>query len=189
MKKDLTTIAFAISLVSAALCVPASGQTATSATTEVQVEAQEKTDKVKAAKAKAEQVRAAARAAAQDRRKQQAQLRNTPPVFVENDVVAPQIVTILHRLSGLKVMRLLRRSTEDPGSVAAFDDAFRMSKEIHTNVIAGLTLDGGETIAAWLPEAEAEMAPSAIQYAPQPPAAPYTPGVPAPAPAPQLRPG
>src|SRR5688500_129862 len=189
MKKDLITIALAISLVSAALCVPASGQTATSATTQVQVETQEKTDKVKAAKAKAEQVRAAARAAAQDKRKQQTQIRNSTPVFVETDVVAPQIVTILHRLSGLKVMRLLRRSTEEPGSVAAFDDAFRMSKEIHTNVIAGLTLGDGETIAAWLPEAEAEMAPSAIQYAPQPPPAPYTPATPAPNSAPQPRPG
>src|SRR5687767_10885407 len=104
MKKDLTTIAFAIALVSAPMCVSASGQTATSGTTEVQVETQEKTDKVKAAKAKAEQVRAAAKAAAQDKRKQQTQVRNTP-VIVENDVVAPQIVTILHRLSGLKVMR------------------------------------------------------------------------------------
>src|SRR5688572_32906547 len=189
MKKDLITIALAISLVSAALCVPASGQTATSATTQVQVETQEKTDKVKAAKAKAEQVRAAARAAAQDKRKQQTQIRNSTPVFVETDVVAPQIVTILHRLSGLKVMRLLRRSTEEPGSVAAIDDAFRMSKEIHTNVIAGLTLGDGETIAAWLPEAEAEMAPSAIQYAPLPPMAPYTSGVPTPAPAPHPRPG
>src|SRR5688572_227581 len=190
MKEDLITIAFAIALVSAPLCVSASGQAATSATTEVHVHSQETTDKVKAAKAKSEQVRAAAKAAAQDRRKQQTQVRNTP-VIVENDVVAPQIVTILHRLSGLKVMRLLRRSTEEPGSVAAFDDAFRMSKEIHTNVIAGLTLGDGETIAAWLPEAEAEMAPSAIQYAPLPPAAPYTPGFPAPvtAPAPQVRPG
>jgi S1-C subfamily serine protease len=35
-------------------------------------------------------------------------------------------------------------------------------------VIAGLTLDDGETIAAWLPEAEAEMAPSALQYVPHP---------------------
>ncbi|HKO44328.1 MAG TPA: PDZ domain-containing protein [Pyrinomonadaceae bacterium] len=186
MKKDLTTITLAIALVIAALCVPAAGQTATAASPEVQVHTQETTDKVKAAKAKSEQVRAAARAAAQDRRKQQTQVRQTP-VIVENEVVAPQIVTILHRLSGLKVMRLLRRSTEEPGSVAAFDDAFRMSKEIHTNVIAGLTLDGGETIAAWLPEAEAEMAPSAIQYAPHPPSAPYTPAVPTPAPAPQPR--
>lgn len=185
MKKDLTTVIFAIVLVSAALCVPASGQTSTTAAAEVHEQTQETTEKVKAAKARAEHVRAAARAAAQERRKQQTQVRQTP-VIVENEVVAPQIVTILHRLSGLKVMRLLRRSTEEPGSVAAFDDAFRMSKEIHTNVIAGLTLDDGETIAAWLPEAEAEMAPSAIQYAPRPPDAPYTP---APAPAPQARAG
>ena len=186
MKKDLTTVSFAIALIGVVLCVPASGQTTTTASSEVHVHTQETTDKVKAAKAKSEQVRAAARAAAQERRKQQTQVRHTAPVIVENEVVAPQIVTILHRLSGLKVMRLLRRSTEEPGSVAAFDDAFRMSKEIHTNVIAGLTLDDGETVAAWLPEAEAEMAPSAIQYAPRPPDAPYTP---APAPAPQPRPG
>src|SRR5688572_25829946 len=108
MKKDLATIIFAIALVGVALCVPASGQTATTADAEVQVQTQEKTDKIKAAKAKAEQVRAAARAAAHDKRKQQAQVRNSTQVFVETDVVAPQIVTILHRLSGLKVMSLLR---------------------------------------------------------------------------------
>src|SRR5687768_17623385 len=136
MKKDLITIAFAISLVSAALCVPAAGQTATSATTEVQVENREKTDKVKAAKAKAEQVRAAARTAAQDKRKQQTQIRNSTPVFVETDVRAPQIVTILHRLRGLKVMRLLRRSTDEPVSVVGFDCAFSTSSEVHTHVIS-----------------------------------------------------
>ena len=38
-------------------------------------------------------------------------------------------------------MKLFRSTTED----------------VHTNVIAGLALDDGHTIAAWLPEAEAEM--------------------------------
>jgi S1-C subfamily serine protease len=113
--------------------------------------------------------------ASQDRRKQQVQTRNAQ-VIVESEVVAPQIVTILHRLTGLKIMRLLRRSTEEPGSIAGLDDAFKMSTQVHTNVIAGLTLDDGKTIAAWLPEAEAEMAPSAIQYAPR---APDPPGAPA----------
>ena len=174
MRRDLTTIGFAIGLI-AAMSVPTVAQTSATSSTEVHVHNQQ-TEKVKAAKAKAEQIRSAARAAAQDKRRQQN--RNATQVIVENEVVAPQIVTILHSLSGLKVMRLLRRSIEEPGSVAGFDDAFRMSKEIHTNVIAGLTLDDGETIAAWLPEAEAEMAPPAIHYAPQ---TPPVPGWPTPA--------
>ena len=192
MRRDLTRIAFAIVVVAASLYGLASGQTPPAPQTpptpapHVHVHSKEVTDKIKAAKAKGELVGAAARAAARDKRRQQAQARNTTPVIVENEVIAPQIVTILHRLSGLKVMRLLRRATEEPGSVAAFDDAFRMSKEIHTNVIAGLTLDDGETIAAWLPEAEAEMAPPAIQYAPLAPGVTPAPQVQA---APPPRPG
>jgi S1-C subfamily serine protease len=97
------------------------------------------------------------------------------PVIVQNDFIAPQIVTILHRLSGLKVMRLLGRSSEELAAIASLDEAFKIGKEVHTNVIAGLALDDGRTIAAWLPEAEAEMAPSAFHYAPHsqtPPTAP-----------------
>ncbi|MDQ2937239.1 MAG: PDZ domain-containing protein, partial [Acidobacteriota bacterium] len=41
---------------------------------------------------------------------------------------------------------------------------------VHTNVIAGLALDDGRTIAAWLPEAEAEMPPPPIPFAPVAPA-------------------
>ncbi|HKO62515.1 MAG TPA: PDZ domain-containing protein [Pyrinomonadaceae bacterium] len=178
MRRDLTTIAFAVVLVST-LFVPASGQTPAPEPAQVHVHSQQTTDKIKAAKVKAaEQAKADARASMQDKRRQQAQTRNSTSVIVENEVIAPQIVTILHRLNGLKVMRLLRRSTEEPGSVAAFDDAFRMSKEMHTNIIAGLTLDDGETIAAWLPEAEAEMAPPAIHYAPHPPNPPNVPLLP-----------
>jgi S1-C subfamily serine protease len=156
MKRDLTITVFAIALICGCSYLPAMAQTAPTPPAPARARA----------------------AAAQDRRRQQVQTRNTTPVIVENEVIAPQIVTILHRLTGLKIMRLLRRSTEEPGSIAGLDDAFRMSKEVHTNVIAGLTLDDGETIAAWLPEAEAEMAPSAIQYAPRAPAPPHPPTVP-----------
>lgn len=79
---------------------------------------------------------------------------------------APQVVTIVHRLNGLKMFRMLLRS-EQAQAVAGLDSAFKLMDDMHTNVIAGLAMDDGETIAAWLPEAEAEFGPPAI-----PPAAP-----------------
>ena len=96
------------------------------------------------------------------------------PVIVENVVDAPQVVTILHRLNGLKVFRLLLRSSQRFGAIANLDEAFRIAGEVHTNVIAGLTLDDGQTIAAWLPEAEAEMPPPPIPLAPKAAVAPRT---------------
>jgi serine protease Do len=99
------------------------------------------------------------------------------PVQVENSVSAPQVVTILHRLNGLKVIRLLLRGNEQLGAIANIDDAFQMSSEVHTNVIAGLALSDGQTIAAWLPEAEAELPPP-LPFAPAAPPAPVAPGSP-----------
>lgn len=99
------------------------------------------------------------------------------PVQVENSVSAPQVVTILHRLNGLKVIRLLLRGNEELGAIASLDEAFQMSGEVHTNVIAGLALSDGQTIAAWLPEAEAELPPP-LPFAPVAPTAPVPPGSP-----------
>jgi len=101
-------------------------------------------------------------------------------VILENKTAAPQVVTILHSLNGLKVFRLLIRSQEQVEAIARLDPAFDMTGEVHTNVIAGLALDDGHTIAAWLPEAEAEMPFPAIQFAPRVPAPPQTsaPGTP-----------
>ena len=93
------------------------------------------------------------------------------PVQVESTVSAPQVVTILHRLNGLKVIRLLLRGNEQRGAIANLDDAFQIAGEVHTNVIAGLTLSDGQTIAAWLPEAEAEL-PPAVWFAPPAPQPP-----------------
>ncbi|HEX3281488.1 MAG TPA: PDZ domain-containing protein [Pyrinomonadaceae bacterium] len=100
--------------------------------------------------------------------------KSATPVQVENSVSAPQVVTILHRLNGLKVIRLLLRGNEQLGAISNIDDAFRMSSEVHTNVIAGLALSDGHTIAAWLPEAEAEL-PTPFAFAPAIPAAPFRP--------------
>jgi S1-C subfamily serine protease len=90
---------------------------------------------------------------------------------------APQVVTIIHRINGLKMFRLLRRSEQQVQSVASLDLAFNLMDDVHTNVIAGLALDDGETIAAWLPEAEVEFGPwdmvaSVAPRSPKPPRAP-----------------
>ena len=94
------------------------------------------------------------------------------PVILENKPTAPQVVTILHSLNGLKVFRLLIRSQEQVEAIVRLDEAFKIAGEVHTNVIAGLALDDGHTIAAWLPEAEAEMPPPALHFAPRPPMPP-----------------
>ena len=94
------------------------------------------------------------------------------PVIIQNNVAAPQVVTILHGLNGLKVLGLLSREHQQ-AAIAKLDEAFLLGNEIHTNVIAGLALDDGKTIAVWLPEAEAEMPPMAFTYAPGSPATRY----------------
>jgi S1-C subfamily serine protease len=107
-------------------------------------------------------------------------------IILENKAAAPQVVTILHRLNGLKVFRLLI-AREEVEAIAKLDEDFKITGEVHTNVIAGLALDDGQTIAAWLPEAEAEMPPPAFHFAPRaplPPKPPSTTGPPATTPPP-----
>jgi serine protease Do len=107
-------------------------------------------------------------------------------VIMENKSAAPQVVTILHTLNGLKVFRLLVRSKEQVEAIERLDPSFKIVGEVHVNVIAGLALDDGHTIAAWLPEAEAEMPPRAIAFGPRAPApvAPPGPAAKGPPPAP-----
>src|SRR5216683_3158800 len=97
------------------------------------------------------------------------------PVVLEGRAVAPQVVTIVHRLNGLKMFRLLLRSEERVQAIAGLDDAFKLMDDVHTNVIAGLALDDGQTVVTWLPEAEIELGlptiPFAAPRAPIPPAA------------------
>src|SRR5882724_3892530 len=102
------------------------------------------------------------------------------PVILENKPAAPQVVTILHSLNGLKVFRLLIRSQEQVEAIAKLDQAFKIAGEVHTNVIAGLALDDGHTIAAWLPEADAEMPLPAIGFGPRAPLPPQPPSIAAP---------
>ena len=88
------------------------------------------------------------------------------PVIMENRPSAPQVVTILHHLNGLKMFRLLLRSGK-VSAITRLDEAFKLSREVHTNVIAGLALDDAQTVAAWLPEAAAEMVPLVPPTAPK----------------------
>ncbi len=110
-------------------------------------------------------------------RKASTAIRRRMSVVVDNRAAAPQVVTILHRLNGLKMFRLLLRSGEQIGAIARLDEAFRITDEVHTSVIAGLAMDDGQTIAVWLPEADAEMDlgfPSTF-FAPEAPLAPKAP--------------
>jgi len=86
---------------------------------------------------------------------------------------APQVVTIIHRLNGLKMFRLLLRF-EQVQSIDALDSTFNLMDDVHTNVIAGLAMDDGETIAAWLPEADVEFGPPVVAFpvSPRPPKSP-----------------
>ena len=84
----------------------------------------------------------------------------SPPKTTDKTRRAPQVVTIVHRLNGLKMFRLLLRSQEQVQAISSLESAFNLTDDVHTNVIAGLAMDDGETIAAWLPEAEVEFGPS-----------------------------
>lgn len=68
----------------------------------------------------------------------------------------PQVVTVLHRLNGLKMFRLLLHSEQGVEAIANLDNTFTLMDDVHTNVIAGLALEDGHTIAARLPEVDVE---------------------------------
>jgi S1-C subfamily serine protease len=78
---------------------------------------------------------------------------------------APQVVTIVHRLNALKMFRLLARSEQQAQAIAGFNSAFNLLDDVHTNVSAGVAMEDGETIAAWLPEAEVEFGPLPMPHA------------------------
>src|SRR6185295_711875 len=93
-----------------------------------------------------------------------------PPRAETSAASAPQVVTIVHRLNGLKMFRLLLRSQEQVEALANLNEGFNFTDDVHTNIIAGLAMDDGRTIAAWLPDAELEL--GASFFAPVAPAPP-----------------
>lgn len=86
---------------------------------------------------------------------------------------APQVVTIVHRLNGLKMFRLLLRAEAEAQAISRLGSNFSLMDDVHTNVIAGLAMDDGETIAAWLPDAGVEFGMPPVPPVPvAPPTAP-----------------
>ncbi len=63
---------------------------------------------------------------------------------------APQVVAVIHRLSGWKLRTLL--TPPDAPVASTFDENF-----VRTNIVAGYILPDGRTVVARLPQAEAEM--------------------------------
>jgi S1-C subfamily serine protease len=65
----------------------------------------------------------------------------------------PQVLTVVHRLSGLKVLRLMRRTG---AQVAELDKDFVSTPDSHTSITAGFVLGDGHTVVARLQQAEVE---------------------------------
>ncbi|HEX8653005.1 MAG TPA: PDZ domain-containing protein [Pyrinomonadaceae bacterium] len=67
---------------------------------------------------------------------------------------APQVLTVVHRLNGLKVLRVMRRSG---AQVAELDKDFIRAPVSHTTITAGLALGDGHLVVARLEQAEVEV--------------------------------
>ncbi|HEX3145257.1 MAG TPA: PDZ domain-containing protein [Pyrinomonadaceae bacterium] len=70
--------------------------------------------------------------------------------------LAPQVVTVVHRLTGVKLLRLLQRQTGEPFSIENIDPQTLMT-DAHASILAGWALEDGKTVAARLPQAFAEL--------------------------------
>ena len=68
---------------------------------------------------------------------------------------APPVVTVVHRQSGIEVLRSLSRSG---ATVAAVEDDFIATRDFHTRIIAGFVLGDGRSVVARLPQSELEIA-------------------------------
>lgn len=69
----------------------------------------------------------------------------------------PQIVTVLHRMTGIKLMRWLNRSGAPVAAIIEFDNENATSTDMHMSITAGFALGDGQSIIASLPQAEAEV--------------------------------
>ncbi|MDQ3817428.1 MAG: S1C family serine protease, partial [Acidobacteriota bacterium] len=67
---------------------------------------------------------------------------------------SPQVVTVVHRLNGIKALALLRRAGE---KVTEVDDDLLTAPNAVTIITAGFALGDGQSIVARLPQAEAEV--------------------------------
>jgi hypothetical protein len=94
--------------------------------------------------------------------KAQKSVRKPPPrpsrvtMVRDQEPVAPQVVTIVHRLNGVKLLRYLLRERNTPGSVATIAPG-DVNADAHASIIAGVALEDGKTVVARLPQVAAEM--------------------------------
>ena len=158
MKKIFYQLKFAFSIVSALLALPSAALAQSSAATAVA--AAQTPSSAQAAPEKTQPRRPTKRA-------------TTPParvtVIAAQSQVAPQVVTIVHRLTGVKMLRYLLRQGNEGDQVFTIDPE-AISNDAHASIIAGWALDDGKTIAARLPQAGAE-----IEFG-QFPLSPFEPG-------------
>jgi S1-C subfamily serine protease len=70
--------------------------------------------------------------------------------------LAPQVVTIVHRLTGVKLLRLLQRQSGESFTIENIDPITLMA-DAHASILAGWALEDGKTVAARLPQAFAEI--------------------------------
>lgn len=77
-------------------------------------------------------------------------------VIADRTEVVPQVVTIVHRLSGVKMLRFLLRQEGNRGMLFTIDRD-SLTSDAHASIIAGWLLDDGKTIVARLPQAGAEI--------------------------------
>ncbi|MDT4952968.1 MAG: hypothetical protein QOJ02_1106 [Acidobacteriota bacterium] len=77
---------------------------------------------------------------------------------------SPQVVTVVHRLNGIKALALLQRNGE---AVAMVDEDVVTASNAVTSITAGFALGDGQSIVARLPQAEAEIE-AATFFSPSP---------------------
>jgi serine protease Do len=76
-------------------------------------------------------------------------------MVTDQQPVAPQIVTVVHRLNGLTLLRTILRKSDDPDTVTINPETIK--NDAHASIIAGLALADGRTVLARLPQVAAEM--------------------------------
>lgn len=87
-----------------------------------------------------------------------------PPdtLMVESSTLqSPQVVTVVHRMNGIKALALLRRDGE---AVTMVDDDLVTASYAVTSITAGFVLADGQSVVARLPQAEAEVEATATGY-------------------------
>ncbi len=86
------------------------------------------------------------------------QASDNPQIALPLRADAPQVNAVVHRLSGIKMLDLLRRKG---AKVASLNSEALMGDEVHTNITAGLGLQDGMVVAR-LPQAELELGTSLL---------------------------